>query len=230
MTQQMHAATEEPETLYYACPACDEAVEVPVDLVGRALACPGCHQPIVLEVEHAHPIDRPAPGQHVTRLASDAASIEESGLERDLDVRHPSWFRGHPFLRSLEIVGVVGLAYAASVAWGDDAPVLAWIATGVGALLALHLVYLWVQTRFTRLRVTNRRSIHRKGIVSRETSEVRHEDVRNLRLDQNAFERIFGIGTLAISSAGQDDLEIVARNIPHPEEVVEMIRTNQRDA
>jgi hypothetical protein len=31
--------------------------------------------------------------------------------------------------------------------------------------------------------------------------------------------RMFDVGTLGISSSGQEGIEIVARNIPHPEEV-----------
>ena len=70
--------------------------------------------------------------------------------------------------------------------------------------------------------------IFTRGVINRRTSEVQHDDIRNIQVQQNLVERLVGAGTIAISSAGQDDMEIVARGIAHPQRVIETIRTHQR--
>jgi uncharacterized membrane protein YdbT with pleckstrin-like domain len=82
-------------------------------------------------------------------------------------------------------------------------------------------------TYSTSLTVTTARSILREGILSIRTSEVRHKDVRSIRADRNTLERLFNYGDIAISSAGQDDFEIVVHDIPDPESVLEIIRRHQ---
>jgi hypothetical protein len=45
----------------------------------------------------------------------------------------------------------------------------------------IPLIIWWLQTRGTTLTVTNKKTILRKGILSKTTTEVRHQDVRNIR-------------------------------------------------
>ncbi|MDQ3333471.1 MAG: PH domain-containing protein, partial [Planctomycetota bacterium] len=85
----------------------------------------------------------------------------------------------------------------------------------------------WAQTRFTMLTITSRRSTLRRGLIARETSEVQHRDVRNLQINQTTLERLLGVGDIAISSAGQDGLEIHVEGIPHPEKVAAVVRDMQ---
>jgi uncharacterized membrane protein YdbT with pleckstrin-like domain len=75
--------------------------------------------------------------------------------------------------------------------------------------------------------VTNRRTVLRRGLLARETSEVRHRDVRNVQVNQTTFERLLGVGDLALSSAGQSDFEIAVKGIPNPNRVADVIRDMQ---
>jgi uncharacterized membrane protein YdbT with pleckstrin-like domain len=75
--------------------------------------------------------------------------------------------------------------------------------------------------------VENKPTTFQEGIISRETSEVQHDDVRNLQIDQNILERLLGIGDIAISSSGQDDMEIQVKGIPSPDRLAKVIRKNQ---
>ncbi len=85
----------------------------------------------------------------------------------------------------------------------------------------------WLRCKATRLIVTDSRTILHHGLLSRKTNEVRHEDVKNLQVTQGFFDRIFNLGTLELSSAGQSDVEIQVAGIPGPEKLAALIRDHQ---
>jgi uncharacterized membrane protein YdbT with pleckstrin-like domain len=85
--------------------------------------------------------------------------------------------------------------------------------------LGLGILPLWLKHLGERIHVTNKRTILRKGLFSKDTTEVLHDHVRNIQVSQSFWNRVFDVGTLGISSAGQEGIEIIARHIPHPEEV-----------
>ena len=89
------------------------------------------------------------------------------------------------------------------------------------------LLYWWFKSLYVTLTVTNRRTILRKGLFSKSTSEVAHDDVRNIQIDQSMVQRLLNIGDLLISSAGQDTIEIKARAIHDPERVASIVREHQ---
>jgi uncharacterized membrane protein YdbT with pleckstrin-like domain len=103
----------------------------------------------------------------------------------------------------------------------------------LGAVLCLVVVGLpvmvgwWLKNKGTRLTITNRRSTLRKGILSKQITEVWHRDVRNVQLSQTVFQRIFGVGRLAISSSGQDGMEIDVNGIPLPSKAKSIIDANR---
>ncbi len=113
---------------------------------------------------------------------------------------HPAMFRNKPigFLICVLLIPVFGLGLAMLFFW-------------------------WLNTLGTTLTVTNRRTILRKGLLSKSTTEVSHEDVRNLQLDQTFFQRVFRVGDIGISSAGQAGVEIVAEGMPSPSVAKELI-------
>ncbi|QDU37084.1 Bacterial membrane flanked domain protein [Maioricimonas rarisocia] len=91
-------------------------------------------------------------------------------------------------------------------------------------VVGLVILIVWyVQTLATELQVTNKRTILRKGLLSKYTSEVWHDNVRNVQIRQSFFQRIMNVGWIGISSAGQSGLEIAIAGIPDPEEAKEII-------
>lgn len=125
--------------------------------------------------------------------------------EQVLYEEHPAMFRNHPFLFILSVVLIA--------------------AFGLG--LVILLVW-WVQTLGTKLTVTNERITLRKGILSKYTNEVFHTDIRNVQLDQSFFQRLFDVGTIAISTSGQEGIEISVAGIPHPQQVRDLIDEHRR--
>jgi uncharacterized membrane protein YdbT with pleckstrin-like domain len=101
---------------------------------------------------------------------------------------------------------------------------VALIPVGIGILLLLAW---WLQNRFTTYTVTNRRTIAQTGVLNRKTNEVRHRDVRNIQVNQDIFQRMFGFGTVAISSAAQSDIELTMRGVNAPQKIVATIRQYQ---
>ena len=120
--------------------------------------------------------------------------------EQTLLELHPAMFRSNP-------LGFVGC-------------VLLIAAVGVGLLI---LGWWWLNTRAAELTITNKRTIQRKGLISKNTTEVLHRDVRNIQVSQTAFQRIFGVGRIGISSAGQAGVEIQFNGVTDPDSVKSLI-------
>ena len=81
----------------------------------------------------------------------------------------------------------------------------------------------WLRCKGTQLTITSERTRLRKGILSKSITEVWHQDVRNVLLNQTFFQRLLGVGSLGISSAGQAGLEISVSGIPDLNRVKELI-------
>lgn len=136
----------------------------------------------------------------------EAHGITRRAKEETLYESHPSMFRNNP----------VGFALA-----------VVMIPLGIGLIV---LLIWWLRVVGTTLIVTGERSTLREGILSKRTNEVYHEDVRNLRISQGVFGRMFGVGTLSISSAGQAGIELTAPGMPNPHRVKEIIDRQRRQA
>ena len=113
-----------------------------------------------------------------------------------------------------------------------------WRAQPVGFILCLILIPVlglgllilllwWLECRATELRVTNVRTILRRGLLSKRTVEVRHKDVRVLQVSQGIFQRLMGTGDVSIGSAGTAGLEIVVKGLMNPEDIATLIRNRQ---
>ncbi len=90
----------------------------------------------------------------------------------------------------------------------------------VGTLLLLSW---WLDCLGHRLVVTDRRTIFRKGLLSKFTNEVLHSHVRNIQINQSVFQRLMHVGSIGISSSGQAGIEIFIRGIPNPYDVKSII-------
>ncbi len=134
-------------------------------------------------------------------------------------------FRARPFkcllLIAVIIVGIAGMLYfavpiegSAIDKWWRPITLIISVMLGVTALGSLiSMVHWFFDARFQTMTITDERTIWVRGIFERETSEVQHDDVRNIQVKQTFVDRILGVGRIAISSAGQDELEIDVRDV-----------------
>ncbi|MEW4487417.1 PH domain-containing protein [Thalassoglobus sp. JC818] len=219
----MPVPTEEVTEVSYRCPNCEALINVADEFVGQTVDCPRCSVPF----EAKAPVAQPILKTDITNSEADYTIETPTDDETVLETAHPALFRKHP-LQLLTMIAVGGAALVAIVTSIADG---SWsFAMGAGVVLLLiagYAGYMWVQILATSLTVTNKRTRLRHGIIAKKTSEVQHDDVRNLQVDQNILERFLGIGDLAISSSGQDDLEIIAVAIPQPNSMAELIRRMQ---
>ena len=106
--------------------------------------------------------------------------------------------------------------------------ILCLILSLVGIGLIIFLIW-WIRTKGTELTVTDERVSLRKGILSKFTNDVYLTDIRNVQIYQSFWQRILGVGSVAISSAGHEGIEIDIKGIPDPEKIKTIIDTHRRD-
>lgn len=227
------------QVLTTKCPHCQSEVDSTIEHLDIPIFCPKCHKPFEMEMPRAvvtsvHEVDQKRTNDE--RMAEDRE-------ERTLAKIHPVVFRARPFLTLLlAFVGLIAIAAmvmsfanmtVAGVALGQTimlgpASLLTWFCAIV-LLVVLGIVGYWMLlSHFTTLTVTDDRTIYQVGLIARQTSQVQHNDVRNIQLHQSFVERLLNIGAIGVSSSGQDDLEVVVKRLPNPKRVIELIHANQK--
>lgn len=107
--------------------------------------------------------------------------------------------------------------------------VLCWLLVPVVVGIVILIVW-WLQTKRTTLTVTNYRTTLRRGLISVAITEVWHEHVRNVQIHQSVTQRLMGVGSIAIASAGKATFEIQLEGIPRVYEIKGVIDRNRQQA
>jgi membrane protein YdbS with pleckstrin-like domain len=98
---------------------------------------------------------------------------------------------------------------------------------GIGFLIFL----IWIlRCKGQTLIVTGEKITLRKGILSKHTNDVYHEDIKNVQVSQSLFQRLFNVGSIAIASAGTGGIEISISGIPSPDKLKQILETQRRNA
>jgi len=116
---------------------------------------------------------------------------------------HPAMFRSHPFW----FIGCVVLIPA----------------FGIGILLLLSW---YIHTRQTALTVTKNELLYERGILSKDRTSVSLKHIRAVHITQGFLNRILGVGTIQVSTAG-DQPEFTVANMTDPGEIREAISRAQ---
>lgn len=116
---------------------------------------------------------------------------------------HPAMFRAHPFWFILCVLLIA--------------------AFGVGILV---LLYWYIKTRATALTVTDSELMYERGILSKDRTSVSLKHVRSVSIAQGFINRILGVGTIQISTAG-DEPEFTIADMPDPYVIQEAIAKAQ---
>ena len=125
--------------------------------------------------------------------------------EKILYESHPSMFRNQPVAFVLTcLLCLVGIGIPILIVW-------------------------WVKSLGTTLTVTEEKTMLRKGILSKYTNEVMHDNVRNIQVRQSFFQRLMDVGYIGISSAGQAGMEIEINGIPDPDGVQRLIGEHRKN-
>jgi len=153
--------------------------------------------------------------------------------EKNVMVIRPKMMRQAParfvcHLVNVPLFGVLAAlaAYTAKEARAQNAPPEAMTAVcilglmaALSAVLVLRFLKWWLTCRGESLIITNRRSVYRRGIIAKYTTEVMHEHIRNVQISQGVFQRLLGVGAIGISSSGQAGVEVYISGVPNPAKV-----------
>lgn len=115
---------------------------------------------------------------------------------------HPSMFRNHPFGFLLSVL-------------------LIPVAVGILILLVWYL-----RCRSTKLEFIGHDLILETGLLSKNRTELHVRSIRTVNVYQSFGNRIFGVGKIAIYTAG-DDPEIEVAGMPDPHDLREMVKKEQ---
>ena len=142
-------------------------------------------------------------------------------MEKVLYSEHPAMFRNHP----LGFVGgyLLMLAGLGVMLWYLSHPWLKWVGLVMIVFGAVYMLMWWLKTLGTTLTVTEKRTTLRRGILAKHTNEVMHASIRNIQIQQSFLQRLFNVGAIGISSAGQAGVEIEVFGVPYPDKVQEII-------
>lgn len=202
------------------CDACGEPFDATPDATGKA-TCPRCGD--VARVSAA-----PAAQAAAQRPAAPPPEKHTIADERELLVVYPALFRGHPVAYG----GLVALAFGGLVVtvlplftiagWPLSIGGILMVLIAVGGFLKLFVF----SHRWFRLRITDRRTIDERGIITRRHSEVLHSHAVNIRIQQNVWQRLMNLGDFEIESAAggafdpesgaRTSTEIAIKDIPDP--------------
>src|SRR5690606_11966554 len=105
--------------------------------------------------------------------------------------------------------------------------ILALLLVAVGISIIIFLVW-HLKNKSSRLVVTDSHVLYEKGLLSKERSKIVSQGLPTVRPDQALFSPMFGTGTVELYTAG-DSAEFVARGLPDPNRVREIIKANQRE-
>jgi len=175
----------------------------------------------------------PASPQRVVAL-SGGGTIELTPMsETDIENQEkPLWtgsvsqwhYAGKWLVITVLIVAALGLFFFKPI--GD--PSLSW-SIGGGLVLLAFVLFVWIHLdRASRkYTVTSKRVSVEYGIVSKQSNEMRIQDIRSINLTTKGLSGLLGIGRLEFSSAAADDADVVFWNTPSAEKIRDMVRSLQ---
>ncbi len=77
-----------------------------------------------------------------------------------------------------------------------------------------YAIYKWLRVRCTQYVVTTERLHLTEGILSRTTEELELYRVKDTAFSQSVFERIFGLGTIKLTTSDASHPEVTLQSIP----------------
>ena len=113
------------------------------------------------------------------------------------------------------------------IEWTDTPSQVENLGWFVACLLVLPIpfaIWRWLVTRNTVYTLTNQRLSTRKGVFNRVTEDLELYRVRDTRLEQNFFERLFGLGEVVLFTTDDSTPEIHLHYISGAGDVREKIR------
>jgi len=211
----------------FNCDKCDMEIELDDELAGSKHECLGCGD-INRVPGSADDSDEITPEAAVDSKKQDRAA--QAGFPPDfgpevriLTVRR-CWFRSRmirfPIVTLAIILSLVGLIW---VPISDQSWMWYILFTPVLIAGAGLLTWWWIDRLKASLEITTKRTIMHHGIFSKSSSEVVHDNIRNIQIDQSFLQRVSNVGRIGISSSGQDGVELQVNHLKDPDNLRKII-------
>ncbi|HID72642.1 TPA: hypothetical protein EYP38_01760 [Candidatus Micrarchaeota archaeon] len=113
----------------------------------------------------------------------------------------------------LAIFGVVMTFIIASLFAG--AKFFTGVITILWGILGILAAYAFLVTRFITLQVSDREVIYKRGAFAMQRVHIPFRKITGIFMHQTLMERIFGLGTLEVDTAGGPFSEIAMRDMPY---------------
>jgi uncharacterized membrane protein YdbT with pleckstrin-like domain len=107
------------------------------------------------------------------------------------------------YLKPLAILALGVAVFVVGASFDPDIRRFIDIASGLVCLVGVaQLLGAWMTRVSTELAVTNRRVIHKTGLLSRRTQEINRDKVESVDVSQSLTGRMFGYGTILVRGIG----------------------------
>lgn len=189
------------------CSVCNAENEVSAKYIGQYIRCNSCKTEFKVENPNLHPCPdcfapiskRAAVCPHCGAVFG-SASIADQCFEEPVDIFHPS---AKYFFWEI-VFGIITI------------PIL------IGIVI---LLWVLIKVKTTAYELTTRRIIVSRGLFSKVRNEIWIKDMRGVNLVQSFWQRILGIGNIAIGTAATAETEIYLIGIASPNEVIGKINS-----
>ena len=218
----------------FNCPHCKQSLEAPDEMLGQQINCPSCNGAIDLPAPVPRQSAPPPPPQQPTTRACPFCG--EQILTSAIKCKHCGEFLDGRGRQSTTPKPKKTGVLVENEIWKGPPSYLYYLGHFIFGVLLLPLfglglliIILALLDRNTRIyTLTNKRVMSKAGIISRQVHEVGIRDIRAINVKQGILERIFGLGTVEVGSAGTAGIEVTFVGITSPVSVRDMIR-RQKD-
>lgn len=87
----------------------------------------------------------------------------------------------------------------------------------------INAIAVEAQRRMAVLALGAKSLYYKQGIIFKSVVRIRYCDIRNMRIDRNLLEELFGIGSIAVATAGTSGYEAVMKGFEAPERIMDYI-------
>ncbi|HEX6259919.1 MAG TPA: PH domain-containing protein [Woeseiaceae bacterium] len=88
------------------------------------------------------------------------------------------------------------------------------------------ILWKWLVVKNTKYELTTERLRMRHGVLNKKTDELELYRVRDYKLEQPFFLRIFSLGNISLQTSDKSHPHVVIRAIPNSEQLREQFRTH----
>jgi len=212
--------------IHINCDRCERELLYEDDLAGSKIECPHCGDmnslPAAAAADSDSASDSPRQAEVLDR-PSKLGLPPDSGPEQRVLMVRQSVIRSKPIVAGLFALAPLAVTV---LLWRflppENRPTTVLVALPLVGWTALAVWVMFSRLTYS-LEVTNKRTVLRHGLLSRSSSEVLHDHVRNIEIDQTFMQRIMRVGKIGVSSSGQDGIEVQMDRIPNPRKIREII-------